>query len=157
MRQYRWKGFSFKGDATVVGHELETIEVGGELTNKEVLSYAEKHQDSELHKCFDWDDEVAGNKWRLSQASTILSAITIVTSEKTDTTPEETVKAYVVIQNKDNEQKLKNISLVLQDDEEYTQLKKRAYKDLERCKDKYAKLIQLNDLKEVVFDLYKNI
>lgn len=159
MREYKWKGydFSYLADANLVGRELELIEVEGELTNKDVLDYAKHNEDSELYKCFEWNDDIASERWRLHQASTVLHSITIVAKEKEEGQEEETIRAYVTIKNKDNEKVLKNISLVVQNDEEYKQLKEKAYNDFEKCREKYDSLLEREDLKKVVLKIYQNM
>lgn len=157
MINYRWTNKYFNADATEVGRELEKIESSnGSLDTRNVVDFAKKNQDSELHKCFEWDNDIASEKYRIFQANQILSSISVVVSESEE--QKEITRAYVnIVDSDDNERKYKNIARVLENDDEYEQLKKRAYEDLLRCKDKYSKVLQLEDLKEVIFDLYKNI
>lgn len=71
-----WKvGSHIAIDAEKAGQELEQI--GGELTPSQVVSYAEKHKKSELHKHFEWDNKTAGDLYRLQQARHLLSCIVI--------------------------------------------------------------------------------
>lgn len=153
--KYCWKNYGFSTDANKVGRELEEINVPN-ITNKDVLDYAETHKESELAKCFDWDDKSASKKWRLFQASQILSSISIVIDDTTK--PEETVKVYVSTKNKDEEKRtFKKLVDVLEDDEEYKQLIEKAKNELENCQNKYRNLIKLQDLKDIIFDIYKNL
>ena len=57
-----WAGACFKGKAEAVYEELLTL---GEYTPQMVVDYARSHPQSELYKCFDWNDESAAEKWRL--------------------------------------------------------------------------------------------
>ena len=157
MRQYKWKAMYFDADPNAVGSELEVLEADGELDRETVLRYAEKNPQSELYKCFEWNDDIASHKFRLYQATSILASISIVTKEKSENSSEQLTRAYVTIKNSEEKRKFKNIKLVLENDDEYAQLRKKAYEDLERCKEKYEKLIELEDLKEIVFDLYKSM
>lgn len=62
-------------DINLVVEELEIIQdINGTLTPGLVLESA-KNKSSVLHKCFTWDDSIAANKWRLRQASEMLSNI----------------------------------------------------------------------------------
>lgn len=156
MRKYEWTSTRFEADAQVVGEELERIELEGTLERDNVLDYARKNEDSELHKCFEWDDTIAGEKYRKYQATNILQSISIITKGLDE--KEEIVKAYVNITIADeNKRKYKNISRVLDDEEEYKQLIEKAYKDFLRTKEKYEKVVELEDLKEIIFDLYRGI
>ena len=78
--KYSWKFYQFDADANKVGKELESIGMK-DITNKDVLEYAKTHRDSEVAKCFDWDNETASNKWRLHQATTILTNISIIIND----------------------------------------------------------------------------
>ena len=154
MREYCWKAMGFNADAQAVGQELETIETLGELTAEEITRYAEKNIDSELHKCFEWDDDEASRKYRLYQANLILCSISIKIKE----VPGEKQRVYVNVKSSEtNEKKFKNIKEVLKNDEEYQQLIEKAKKDFVRCRDKYEQLLDKDDLKDIIFDIYKEI
>jgi len=74
---YGWKlDGIIKVDAQKVGKELESL--GGNLTASKVLDFAKKKKKSELHKHFEWDDAVAGEKYRLQQAREVIRFLTIV-------------------------------------------------------------------------------
>ena len=67
--QVQWKvNGIFKADAAKVYKEIGTDNV----TPESVLEKA-KDKKSELHKCFDWDDKSAANKYRLQQARQIIN------------------------------------------------------------------------------------
>ena len=144
---YKWKSAGFKGNATKVGKELEGIEQTSELTNVNVLEYARNNKNSELNKCFEWDDTKAGEKYRLIQANNIMQSISIVINDE----PEETTKAFVNIKTKEETKVFKNIVSVLENDEEYLQLKQKAERDFISYKEKYNKILKLKDLKDIIF------
>lgn len=55
---------------------------GGNIT-PELVVRAAKSKDSPLHDYFDWDDKVAGGKWRIEQARELIRSVRIiVTSDK---------------------------------------------------------------------------
>lgn len=143
---YKWKAFNFKGDANKVGKELEGIEQTSELTNVSVLEYAKANKDSELNKCFEWDNTIAGEKYRLRQANDILNNISVVIKEE----PQEITKAFINIKTKEETKVFKNIVSILENDEEYIQLKERAEKDFIIYKEKYNKILKLKDLKDII-------
>lgn len=157
MRVYSWKhvGIAYtNADAQLVGEELEKLEFAGELTADEVLKFAQMNPESETHKCFEWDDSIAGEKYRKMQASSILSSISVKIKEE----PAETQRVYVNVKTAlDDKRTFKNIKEVLKNDEEYQQLIDRAKLEFENCKDKYESLLEKDDLKEVIFELYREI
>jgi hypothetical protein len=78
--KYEWKpgiGVFAKYDAQQVGEELEHIPV---LKPQYVVEYAEQHKDTELYRCFEWDNAKAARSWRKEQAANILRLIVIVDS-----------------------------------------------------------------------------
>jgi DnaJ-domain-containing protein 1 len=103
---------------------------------------------------FEWDDEKAGEKYRLIQATNIISSISVVIEEE----PIKKQKIYFSIKSDEKEgRKFKNIKDILEDDEDYKALLNKARKEFETCKDNYDKLIKREDLKDIIFDIYREI
>ena len=142
--EYKWNNTGFSANANKVGKELEIIEATKDLTNTNILQYAKMHKSSELNKCFEWDDTIAGEKYRMQQANYILASISIVVTEK-----EEPVRAFVNVKT-DEKKVFKSIVKVLENDEEYQQLLKKAERDFISYKDKYNKLVEIKDLKNII-------
>ena len=154
MKKYSWKATVFPADAQLVGEELEEIERQGEITKEHILEYAQRHKDSELYKCFEWDDSEAGRKYRLQQASSIMCSIVIEIREE----PAKTQRVYVSVKSsKTGDKVFKNIKDIIEDDEEYKQLVEKAKREFEVCKEKYETLINKEDLKDLLFDIYRNV
>lgn len=77
QRKYEWSGYSYSVPAQVVGEHVAAIEErDGEVTKESFLDSA-RSKSSPVHKLFDWDNKVAGEKWRLQQAKNILSCLRI--------------------------------------------------------------------------------
>lgn len=151
MKKYSWKSIGFSANAQKVGEELENIE---DISNENVLKYAKDNINSELYKCFEWDDTIASEKYRLIQATRIISSISFVIEEE----PKRTQKIYYSIKSEEKEiSKFKNIKDILEDDNEYYALCNKAKQELENCKSKYDDLIKKEDLKEIIFEIYKEI
>lgn len=154
MKIYSWKTIGFKADAQLVGEELETLETLGEVSSEKVLDYAKTHKDSELHKCFEWDDKIASEKFRMIQASNVISSISLKIKEE----PTVKQKIYYSIRSRDTEERtFKNIKDILENNEEYQQLVNKAREEFENCRIKYDDLINKQDLKDIIFDIYRNI
>ena len=155
MRKYSWSYTCSYGDAQKIGEELETIESLGEVSNRNVLEYAKNNKESELYKCFEWDNTKAGEKYRMIQATNIISGISFVIEEEE---PPRKQKVYYSIKSEKQEaRKFKNIKDILEDDEEYKALLGKARNELERCTNNYNNLIKKEDLKEIIFDIYREI
>lgn len=77
MEKYFYKGKSFPVKAQVVGERLMSIyQKENQLTPEMVLKDAEK-KSSPLHVCFEWDDDEAAHKYRLSQAGDIIRSVSV--------------------------------------------------------------------------------
>lgn len=155
MKKYSWKSSSYNVDVQKVGEELELIENSQvEVTNRNVLEFAKTNKNSELYKCFEWDDKIAGEKYRLNQASNIISSISFIIEEE----PIKKQKIYFSIKSEEKEaRKFKNIKDILEDDKEYQALLSKAKTELENCKNNYEDLINKQDLKDIIFEIYKEI
>lgn len=71
-------GFTWKVPPTVAGpfiEELRARTVGGQLP--QAVVEAARPASSPIHNAFDWDDESAGEKFRLSQARSLIRSIQI--------------------------------------------------------------------------------
>lgn len=67
--QISWGTIKFKGDPVKVVKEIESI--GEEVRPQQMVDYAKSHKDSELHKCFTWNNTAAADKYRLYEARQI--------------------------------------------------------------------------------------
>lgn len=154
MKIFSWGATWYSANAQLVGEELEQIERNNTITPEHIVEYAERHKDSELYKCFEWDDKEASKKWRLNQARLILGSIKLEIKEE----PKKVQRVYFSVKDKDTEEKtFKNINEILKNDEEYQQLIDKAKRDIESCKEKYEDLIEKQDLKDIIFDIYRKI
>ena len=102
--------------------------------------------DSELHKCFEWDDSIAAEKYRLKQAGTVLRLLVI----KEEKIPTERPEIRVFYKTKENEG-YKPTHIIVKKDDEYEVLLQRAWAELRSFKLKYGFLKELQD----IFDLIK--
>ena len=131
----------YKGDAQKCYDECQTLD---EITPESVLEKA-KNRKTELHKCFEWDDSVAGEKYRLIQARQIIQHFMIVSPETDDSFVK--VRSYQISTTR-------NVYLpsrvIVQQPDEYKALLKRAKAELEAFKQRYKTLAELESLFEVI-------
>lgn len=128
----------YKADAQKVAEEIGNKKI----TPEEVLKKA-KDENSELHKCFEWNDSVAAEKYRLQQAGNVIRML-VYKSEKENTEP---VRAFHITTEKNTYQPTRTF-LVQQD--EYQSLLKRAMAELEAFKKKYHTLSELESVFEAM-------
>lgn len=140
MKEYSWNitGF-YKQDANEVGKELEKIE---NLTPENVVEVA-RDKKNVMHDMFEWDDSIAGEKYRKTQASKILAAIQVKII--VDNEPNKQVRAFVTTKKNSN---FKPIEKVVKDVDQYALLLDKAYRELNYIKIKYENLKEIQELLE---------
>lgn len=132
----------YKGvDPYKVYDELQVI--GDNLKPSDIVEAA-KDERSELHKCFEWDDTVAAEKWRIQQARTLLLNLVIVDSER----KEEPQQLRLMYTSKNGG--YKQTKLIVQQPDEYEALLERARAELRAFKSKYAMLQELQEIFELI-------
>lgn len=124
----------------------EIMELGDSVSPDQIVNRA-RDENSELHKCFEWNDEKAAEKYRIVQARQIVRHLVI--EEKP---PEESERAkaplrfFVQTKNGDG---YKPVEWVLKREDEYRQLLMQAMAELHAFKEKYHRLSELQE----IFDL----
>lgn len=135
---YQWKvNGVIPVDAQTAGNELTRIyNKHGKLSPSDVVNES-RNDSAPLHKCFEWNDKKAAEKYRESQAQQIICLITTV--EKTaENTPVE-VRAFVNVNRE-----YQPISVVMNDEEKRKSLLKTALSELSAFQRKYQSLEELN-------------
>ena len=128
----------FKADAETVLNEITQLANSKESKDvkpQEIVLYAEQNPDSELYKCFEWDDKAAANNWRVQQARSIVCSI-VVTHENDDK-PNEPHHIRVIQQSAETKA-YKPISLM--NATEYEKSVREAWDYFRRGKEKYRYL-----------------
>jgi hypothetical protein len=137
-----WKsGCRISADAQKVADEI--LAIGNSATTAQILDKARDEQ-TELHKCFDWDDAEAAEKWRLQQARHIVCNLVI--KEKSDT-PRPEVRMFF---KTDADNGYKPTVLIMQDKDEYRKLLDRALAELTSFRAKYKTLGELDGVFDAI-------
>lgn len=130
-------------DAQVAGEELQRIYSERGVLEPATVVEESRNESAPLHGCFEWNDEVAAEKYREDQARFIIRTIT-VKSEPTNTIPTE-VRAFVSVQRE-----YKPIEVVVENEDLMSALLKTAAEELTAFKRKYNKIEQLKDVIEAI-------
>lgn len=137
-----WKinGF-YKADASKVANEIQSL--GNDFTPQEIVDMA-RDSCTELHKCFEWDNEIAAEKYRLTQAQHILRLL-VVSEIKNEN---ECTKTNLRIFHKDFNKKhsYTPIHIAVKNEHEYESLLKKALEELKAFKKKYHMLSELEEI-----------
>jgi len=161
MKIYRAKKGSLLTDkkARIYGRCLEKIEKKkGGITPQDVLEEGESAR-SPLHSYFEWDNKIAGEKYRLSQASHLLRSIEIEIkiSDKNRRT-----RAYlnVKISCPDTDRMegvYVNLKKALTEPEYRKQVLQNAVKEIDLWKQKYSVYNELSEIFEAIGKVKKKI
>lgn len=132
----------FKANAQKVYEEIGDRKV----TPEEVLEQAKNDEYSELHKCFEWDDSIAAEKYRLSQARQIIQLLVIKPEKK----EEPLVRVFQITTETNNYQPTR---LFLEQPDEYKALLQRAKNELAALKSRYKTLSELEKVFEAIDEI----
>lgn len=134
----------FKADAQKVCNELR--EIGEEFTPEEIVESA-KDESKELHKCFEWDDTKAADKYRLYQAR-ILTSQLVFKREVTEDEPQPVPTRVFNKTDSNGGYKIPERTFKVQD--EYEALLQRAWAELRAFKLKYQALSELSEILDLI-------
>jgi hypothetical protein len=147
MQLATWGTFKFKADAQKCADEI--MEICEELESATPQQILEKARDSntELHKCFTWDDTEAAEKWRISEARAVVRNLKII-EQKPDKQTEPT--AIRVFYKTDNESGYKPTKLILKKPDEYKSLVERCRSELLAIKQKFNSISEYEEIWEMI-------
>lgn len=142
----KWReGFSglFRGaDAQKVADEISAI---GEAPTAADIVDAARNEDSELHKCFEWDDSRAAELWRLKQARDVVHHLVYVEEKIPVDRPE------IRIRYMDNtERGYKETKKIVRNEDSYKALLAQAYSELRAFKARYSMLSELAEILDLI-------
>jgi len=132
----------FKADANKCYEEIRQI--GDEVKPEQVLNKA-KDENSELHKCFDWNDSSAAEKFRLIQARDVINHLIVIKRDEDE--EKEPVQFRVMMKNeRTHDSGYKQTIVMVKDEDEYRKLLEQAYAELHSFKQKYSCLSELAEI-----------
>lgn len=137
-----WSMELFKADAEKVYSELETI---GTKSPQNIVDYAEEHPDSELHKCFTWDDSKAANEWRKAEARQVVRLLVFADDETKQPT-----QIRVLQKATDAYEPVKTI---VRNNDEYAKLLARAKAELKAFRERYKQISELEKVLDAIDEL----
>lgn len=142
----KWRaGFDsiFKGaDAQKVAEEISAI--GESPTAKDIVN-AGRDPNSELHKCFEWDDNIAAEKYRIEQARDIVHHLVIEEKDVPQDRPE--IRMFYKPRGSMGYRETKKI---VRNEDEYARLLAQAYAELRVFKAKYSMLTELSEILDLI-------
>lgn len=128
----------FKADANECYREISSLE---QITPKAILDFA-RDENSELHKCFEWDNDLAAEKYRTIQAGNVIRML-YVEPKSEDAPP-------VRVLSRTSNTVYQPTRTFLKNQNEYEDLLKRALSELESFRLKYKTLFELEQVFEQI-------
>lgn len=141
-----WRNSYYRVPADVAEKAIEQMRREHGIVSPSIIIQHAKKARHPLHPIFTWDNTEAAEQFRLWQARQMLSALVVVT-----TVPGGEVKtrAYVAVSVADQrERDYKPIQIALRDDRE--EVLARAMAEIQRWREKYARLEELADLFKLI-------
>lgn len=139
---YKWKiPGVMPVDAQTAGEEIDRLyQSKGRILPEDVVE-ASKDESAPLHSCFEWNDTVAAHKYRCGQAA---SLIRLIVAEDYSASSEG-VRAFVHIQDS-----YKPISVVVNSQDQMSELLRSALAELSAFRKKYQSLSELSPVFEAI-------
>ena len=104
-----------------------------------------RDSESELHKCFEWDDTVAAEKYRLTQARLVIANLVVeVKRDKKEPTE------FRVYQSNGREKGYAKSTVIARDIDRYAELLNRAKAELDSFRRRYANIVELESVIEEI-------
>lgn len=132
--EWKLKGF-YKVDAQKAYEEIQSLE---EITDKNVVDLA-RNEKSCIHNEFEWNDTIAGEKWRERQAQLMIQSFVIKVEEK----EEHPMRVFQISTKKHVYQP---IQFFIEHKDEYQALLERAIRELQGIKHRYKTIVELEEV-----------
>lgn len=136
--------FKNLADAELVQDEIDQIaaqDPDGKCKNQALVDFARQNPTSETHKCMEWNNTVAGEKYRLYQASRIKNGIrTLVIPEATTKKKLEEPQVIKIVTNHalpTPGEGHKNIEIILKSKADTLALEREMYNSLRQYADSF--------------------
>ncbi len=148
MNKIKWRvGGIFNANAEKVYQELR--DCGETYTPREVVEKA-KDEQSELHKCFEWDDTIAAEKYRLHQARMLIANIVVEVEQAEGQTTE--LRLY---QSNGRNNGYSESVLIARDVDRYAELLERAKSELDSFRKRYESIAELEEVITAIEEVCK--
>lgn len=146
---YKWKaGSRIKIDPQVAGDVCAELEKEGRLTPSELVD-ASRDEAAPLHGAFEWNDEVAAEKYREVQAGHIIRCLEIELVGSS-----EPVRAFFPVKVKGEGKGYTHIEAIMNDYDAKQTLLEKALAELASFKRKYKRLTELNNVFAAIDTLF---
>lgn len=148
---YQWKtGSHIKANADLAGTQCEQLERTIGLTPENLVN-ANREENAPLHDEFEWNNDVAADKYRLHQARHIIACLCTKINSSDSTEPKQ-VRAFLKCETNEP---YYSIDVILTDEDKHKSALARALNELKAFQTKYCTLTELTPLFKEIQKLKK--
>lgn len=148
---YKWKsGSRIKGDPQESGELMERLAATEEGLTARALLEANVPEGAPLHDDYEWDDDVAADKWRLQQSNQFIASLTVVVFEEKEGEKVDQPRAFHITTQ---EHSYDPLNVILSEQSKYEAMLRNAMAELGTFKRKYEVLSELKP----VFKAYEEV
>lgn len=141
---YQWKsGARISVSAQAAGEVCEKLESEGNLSAGRLVEVS-RPEDAPLHSAFEWNDTIAAEEFRKSQARCIINHLVVVSETK----PPEQIKAFFNVA--ESIPTYDSFQAIIESVDKYDQLRQRVIKELESMQKRYAMVKGMESLTDVI-------
>lgn len=151
---YSWKVYQYNVPAETVGKEFEKIEKENGKVTSELLVKKAEPKDSPLHDLFEWDNAIAGAKYRLSQATNII--INLAVEVEKEQKPKK-IRAYYNVSDTERKGKFINAETAFANPDTKDIILRRAYREMQSFMQKYENLTEFAPVFSAIESIRKDI
>lgn len=138
--QYAWKIDKYPVDAQAAGEHIEELDaIHGKITAKILLDDS-RPEDALLHPCYEWDDAVAAEKYRLDQSNKIIGNLVVIETTNVEP-PAEPVNAFITVEPVNKTAEWRPTIIALSQEETKERVFQNALEQLKALERKYANLV----------------
>ena len=138
----KWGVRRYNADPKKCWAEIKSL--GDTVTPEMVVEYA-RDPETELHKCFEWDDTKAAEAWRKQQARLVCGSLVVVEEKE-----EKEQISFRILQHDPLEQAYKPVTLIVRNEDEYKRLVNRAKAELASFRERYKNILELQSVIEEI-------
>lgn len=124
----------------------------GEVTTPEKVVEIARDEGTELHKCFEWNDTIAAEKYRVVQAREVLRSIVIRVTEEAHEEGERKSQEIVMRKYESGAERkeYKSVQMIVQNVDEHQKLIAQAKRELESFRKRYEGILELAEVLEAI-------
>ena len=137
-----WRVELYKADADKCANAIMSL--GEDVSPAQIVEYA-KNPDTELNKCFTWNDAEAASKYRIYEARQVVCNL-IVHKENGDKQEPTPIRLFHKIENGH----YKPLTLIVQNEDEYESLLRQCKEALQSLKRKYSSLSEYQEIWDLI-------